>query len=589
MAPAVQSVLVVALIAVIAPWAVFRLKLRIPVAVVEIILGAILGHSGFHLVHSSAVLRFLSLFGLSYIMFLSGLELDLDRLFGRSTGVLSTTVQRFWVVIALWMGLGLVWGKVFLSIGMVHAGWATGIMLASSAPTVLLPALKEKGWIARPFGQWALSVGMVVDFISLMAITVLVAVRHSGNPWHVGLAIALFIPLAIVRKTSPWLRRLWFGIGSESVTGQIGVRGALAIITLFIALAQTLGTVSVLGAFLAGAVVAVIIGSEHEVLETKLEAIGFGYFIPFFFVTLGSGLQLGMASALGHLWLLIGLFFIAIVSISVVIALAVRSQLGARDSWAAASLFGTRLSVTVAGSSILFQAGMISGTLLLAMVIVSIFSSILFPLFFDRLKAPVDMDPSSILLWGREQFVAPLARRLRVMESGVIVVRDMAEVKAMPDTVLQSVAVAFIASGDPRTNEQYAEWLHAKSQSERIIVETSLDHRQAIKELGYIPFVSSLAPIEYLETLIRLPFSNEWLHSRDLPLHELTVTNAQAVGKNLRDLNLPQDTLIVAITRAHEQIIPRGTTTLEVGDVVTVWAPPMRLVGLRHVFQKIIL
>ncbi|CAB1130035.1 membrane protein of unknown function [Candidatus Hydrogenisulfobacillus filiaventi] len=129
---------------------------------------------------------------------------------------------------------------------------------------------------------------MLVDFTSLLA----ASTGPGGHlrPFLVGL---LFLPVLVGRRTRPWLRRLVGLAGQDSVTGQPGVRTFLAVITLFLALAESLGTITVLEAFLAGVLVASLLGEDRETLQGKLDAIGFGYFIPFFFVNLGAQLQLG--------------------------------------------------------------------------------------------------------------------------------------------------------------------------------------------------------------------------------------------------------------------------------------------------------
>lgn len=586
MSTTVESVLVVALIAVLAPWIVFRIRLRLPVAVLEIILGIAFGRSGLGLIHKTSILGFLSLFGLSYIMFLSGLEMDLDRIFGGKPGRDSVKSTHLIRVALVWMAIGLGIGAILSLTGWIKDGWAVGILLASSAPTVLLPTLKELGLLDEPFGQRILTLGLIVDFVSLLSVTVLASTSTPGHHFRLLLVLLLFIPVVLVWRTSRWLRSLWFGIGAESVTGQIGVRGALAIITLFIALAQTLGTITVLGAFLSGAVVSAIIGSEHEVLEHKLDAIGFGYFIPFFFVTMGSTLNIAQLGSSPVVWGLIGIFLVSVGLVSILSTGFLGRGLFHDKAFTAGLLLSTRLSVTVAGSAILYGAHLIAGSVYLAMIVMSVLSSVIFPPLFGRRAPKPSVRRQEVLLIGPDRFVIPLQKRLTESGGTVSVVNHVDHLKSEAAALRQSVGTAVVLSDSRKPRLEWAYRVETLINPDRIIVEVDLDERNTALAKGYVPFVATLATVEFLQSLILLPHSTEFLLASDVPLQEFRVENASVINVRLRDLGLPEDTLILSITRRREQILPRGSTVLRMGDIVTVWCPTGRSLDLRPIFEK---
>lgn len=587
MSATVQSVLVVSLIAVLAPWFVVRSRVRVPVAVLELLLGILFSKNGLDWIQPSPILSFLSLFGLSFIMFLAGLETDLEQLLSPApTAGHSRRLPDLALIAGLWIALGLMLGWGLEAAHWVSSGLAVGIMLASSAPTVLLPALKERQLLDEPFGKRILTVALMVDFSSLLAVTVLASTASSGNHLRLFLVLLLFAPIVVVRRSSGWLRRVWLGLGSESVTGQIGVRGVFAVITLFIALAETLGTITVLGAFLAGTAVSAIIGAEQETLKSKLDTIGFGYFIPFFFITLGTQINVDVVFHDPRIWVLTGLFLAAAIVVSMLPSILFRRMQGWRETAAAGLLLGTRLSVTVAGSAVLFQAKIISQSIYLAMILMSILSSIVFPAVFDLVAPSPRVRRQGVLLLGPDRWIRPLARRLNESGIGVVAGRTYSDVEDRERDLKQETRVALILSDNYRANLDQAATVAHRLTPDRIIVEVSGEQREEAQARGYVPFVPSLATIELLQTLVRLPHSNELLISQDVPLQEVTVSSPAVVNRRLRDLRLPHDTLIIAITRGREQIVPRGTTTLDYGDVVTLWCPQTRLPVIEQLFGK---
>lgn len=170
----ILSILVVSIVALMAPWILLRTKTKIPIAAVEILLGIIFGKSGLAWIRISGPISFLSLFGLSYIMFLYGLETNLDAWVNHDHPGLQHG-RRLGPVLVLWMGLGFIEGFVVLTLHIIPMRIPISLLLASSAPTVLLPTLKERGLVDTNFGQWILSIGLLVDFITLMGVTALAA------------------------------------------------------------------------------------------------------------------------------------------------------------------------------------------------------------------------------------------------------------------------------------------------------------------------------------------------------------------------------------------------------------------------------
>ncbi len=586
MSNTILSILVVSVIALMVPWILLRTRTKIPFAAAEILLGVAFGRSGLGWIRTSAPVSFLSLFGLSYIMFLYGLETNIDSWIKKDQSGLPHS-QWLWPIAIVWLALGFLEGFVFRAAGLVQKGIAVSLLLGSSAPTVLLPTLKERGLVNTSFGQWILSIGLLVDFTSLLGVTALAALNRHGAELRIFLVLLLFVPILITKSTSGFLHKAWFGSGQDSVTGQIGVRGVMMIITLFIALAETLGTVTVLGAFLAGIVVSMIVGRDREILQDKLDALGFGYFIPFFFVTVGANLNLRPAMTSDHVWILTALFLCGITVISLGISPMVSRLFPRRHALAMAALLATRLSVTVAGSLILYQAHIISDTLFIAMIITSVLSAFIFPPIFHWLSPPRPLPRRDVLLIGSRHWTLPISSQMTSDEFRVHTYEDASEVRADLPALGQSIRViALLGAEKWEAHIVCALDLQESLNPEQIIIDVPSEARSQAEDAGLLPFVAALASMQLLETMIRTPLSGLVQHTFWSSMVEMAMTNPQSCNIALKDLKLPEDTLVIGIARQREHIVPRGSTRLQYGDTLTIVCPKARRHEIREIFES---
>lgn len=585
MSNVILSILMVSIVALMAPWILLRTKTKIPVAAVEILLGILFGKSALGWIQVSAPISFLSLFGLSYIMFLYGLETNLEALINQDNPGLQNS-RWLWPVIGLWLSVGFLEGYMLLTLHVIDKMIPISLLLASSAPTVLLPTLKERGLVDTNFGQWILTIGLLVDFTTLMGVTALAALDHRGAVLRIFLVVLMFVPLVIAKTTSRFLHRAWLGNGQDSVTSQIGVRGVMMIITLFIALAETLGTITVLGAFLAGVVVSMVVGKDREILQDKLDTLGFGYFIPFFFVTVGSNLNLRPAIQSDHIWILTASFLLAVVLISMSVSVILRRLFPQRETIAMSTLLATRLSVTVAGSLILFQAHIISQSVYLAMILTSVISAFLFPPVFHHFSPLKPSAKQQIMLVGPSHWVKPIANHLASQDYLVLSYENGTQALANAAIHAQVVRVlALLGSAQWNEHIEWAQQLRNVLNPDYVIVDVPTEARDLAESHGLIPFVAPIASMQLLEMLIRSPASG--LSSQDIwsSILELEVMNTKVANVLLKDLQLPEDTLIIGISRRREHLIPRGSTTLRLGDVITIVCPIPRRREIRQLFE----
>ena len=259
-------------------------RLAIPEIVFQIGLGMLLGPYVFDLAHVDSVVTGLSDLGLTYLIFLAGYELDLQRI--RGAPLRLATVG--WLL-SLAIGLGAAFALV--STGLARDTLVVGLALTTTALGTLLPMLRDAGVLDSPFGALVSAIGTVGEFLPIVVVALLLTKKE---PLLTSLLLVAFIVVAVItvllaaRAQPPKLVSL-LNRHLES-SAQLPVRVSLLFIVLLVLLAATLGLDVLLGAFAAGIVVRLFTASgESKAIRAKLEAIGFGFLIPIFFVV--SGIQ----------------------------------------------------------------------------------------------------------------------------------------------------------------------------------------------------------------------------------------------------------------------------------------------------------
>lgn len=185
----------------------------------------------------------------------------------------------------------------------------------------------------------------------------------------------------------------------QDTTAQIRVRGAVLLLVAFAALAQSLGLEVILGAFIAGLLLGTLDmdrGMNHPLLRTKLEAIGFGFLIPVFFVTSGLRFDLAALTKDSSTIVLVPLFATALLVIRGTPALLARRRLGDRRHTAAAGLLqATSLPFIVASTMIGVEIGTLSAATAAALVAAGLLSVLVYPVLALALLggAPADAAP----------------------------------------------------------------------------------------------------------------------------------------------------------------------------------------------------
>jgi Kef-type K+ transport system membrane component KefB len=375
------NLLIVVAAGVLAPLALgFFPRIRLPAIVLEIVLGIIIGPSVLGWVKPDVPVSVLALIGLAFLLFLSGLEIDVGRLRGP---ILKLTAIGFAVsfVIAIVAGLGLHAG------GFVKSPLFVAIVLAATSLGVIVPVLKDSGNLGSDFGQLLIAAGSIADFGAIILLSLFFSGKGTTSTTGTlillgvfGLVVAL-VGLAIARfehsmSLSRVLQRL------QDTTAQIRVRAAFMLLIAFTALADSVGLETILGAFAAGALLSLIDRDEsmtHPQFRLKLEAVGFGVFIPVFFVTSGVRFDLNALFASASTVARVPLFLLAIYLVRGVPAFVYVRLLGRSRALIAGILQSTSLPFIVAATQIGVQLGVVTRASAAGLVAAGLLSVIISP------------------------------------------------------------------------------------------------------------------------------------------------------------------------------------------------------------------
>ncbi len=384
--------LIVTLLAFFVPLALARLR-AIPTVVGEILAGIIIGPSLLGWIHPDEhTLELLSEIGFAFLMFLAGLEIDftfLRTLSSRKQRLLENPVASGSIIFLLTLLLGLLASLGFYRAEFIPDPWLMTLILSTTSLGIVVPVLKERRLLASRLGQNLLIAALLADFLTMFLITVYVTVHLSGLSFEILLVTLLFVPLAGLYvltnrylKSSRWWRLLEELSGA---TAQIKVRGAFAIMMAFVVLAASLGVELILGAFLGGVLISLISTPADEEVRHKLDAIGYGFFIPLFFIDVGIQFNMQAFVSDSRAWVLFPLMLGAAFAIKLLASLPLRAAFSWRETLAGGALLSARLSLIIAASSIGLRLGLISDAVNASIVLTAAVTASLSPLIFNLL------------------------------------------------------------------------------------------------------------------------------------------------------------------------------------------------------------
>jgi Kef-type K+ transport system membrane component KefB len=356
-------------------------KFAIPVVVLELLLGIVIGPEVLELAKVDPFSTFFGNLGLGMLFFFAGYEIDFDRIKG------SPLIRggAGWLI-----SLALAYGIVGLltASDVVVSDLYTGSAIATTAIGTLIPILSDAGEMRTKFGTYLLAAGAVGEFGPILIVTLLLSTTH---PLHEALILIAFVAGAValgifsVRTAYrgwPALERTF-----ES-SSQLAVRLAVVLVFGLVALASQLGLDLLLGGFVAGMITRVALrGHELAIFESKLNAVGYGFLIPFFFVTSGMAFNLDVLVSDPTALLKLPMFAALFLVVRGVPALVLyRDKFDRRDRSALGVLCATELPLVVAITTLALKLGEMRASTASALVGAAIISTLVYPLIGLRLR-----------------------------------------------------------------------------------------------------------------------------------------------------------------------------------------------------------
>jgi Kef-type K+ transport system membrane component KefB len=412
------SAAVITAVALFVPLAIHATRLPVPEIVVQIVVGIVVGPQVLGWASVDVPVKVLSLIGLGFLLLLAGLEIDFNRLRGQ---VLSRTLVGF----VLSFGAAVIVGFGLSAGGLVRSPLLIAVTLSATSLGIILPILKDAGQVDTAFGQVVIAGASIAEVAPIVLLSVLFSARAGGlvSPLallgaFLGFVGAVGAIIAGVERSGRLTHAL---LALQETTAEIRVRGALALLMLFASLATRFGLEAILGAFLAGATLKILDRDEaatHTLFHLKLRAIGFGVFVPFFFVS--TGMSLDVRALVDHPATLarVPIFLAALLIVRAAPAVLYRPFAERRKQLIAAGLMqATSLSIPVVAGSIGVALGLISASNYTALVAAGLLSVLIFPLVALKLLAVPS--PSVVTRPG-----GPTDQNVRLMMPDGTVTRD---------------------------------------------------------------------------------------------------------------------------------------------------------------------
>lgn len=589
------SLLVVLALAFFVPLLINRFK-ALPVVVGEIIAGLIFAQLGFLDPSESSTLTLFSNIGLAFLMFLAGLEINIPSLFNNSRD--RDKKQRLslpalvMIIYLLTLILGGAGSYLLTEWGMTGNIFLLTFIFGATSLGVVLPVLKKRGMLHSKSGQAIFIGSTVADLFTVILLTIYILfTQHGLNIKILSFLLILILFLVVARIGTkffkiPKVLKIFDELSHATV--QIKVRGAFVILLIFVVLAESLGVELILGAFLAGMLVGLFKSPQDDNLVHKLEAFGFGLFIPIFFIVTGANLNIQELIENPQNLIFLPVLFVISILVKLIPALLLKSRIGWRSSIAAGFLLNTHLSIEVAIAVIGEQLGLLTPATSAVIIVFAVLTVILMPIIFNVIQPATAKEAGYLtrLIYGWENNLARnVAQQLKAHGDRVkIVVSGIDDEKsvlsegydplplAQIKTFADEIDTAIILSGDDTKNLEISRKVQEAHILHVIALVNEPGNLDEFKHSGIQVFSPALYRSSMITLMARNPSIFNLLSSTsdDRDLMELTLRNSILAGQRIRDLILPGDSLILSIKRYNEILIPHGSTRLELNDQVSI-------------------
>ncbi len=566
----------------------------IPSVALEIIVGLAIGQSGLHLVVTSdPIMEFLSYFGLIYLMFLGGLESEFDfkglksKDFVRSPTFIAVLIFILTLLFSYLFSVFLI--KTFHS---AKDPLYLTLIFSTTSVAIVFPTLKARLDIKKVYKQTLTTSAIIADFATLIMITVFAIMKERENGIKeiavmFGIFLFAFLLKILISLAS---KNRWVGKAVNMLKHkshiQIGIRGSFAILFVFLFLAEKLGVEIILGSFIAGILISKIVKTEAEIMQLKLDAMGYGFFIPFFFIYQGAKAEIPIFTKEGILFVIsviLGSFLIKILA-----SFPLKLRFSFREMLAGGFLLSGRLSLIIAASIIGLKLGIIDQQINSAIILLAAFSCVTSPTLFSLIeKQKFTPKLSRILVVGGGRVGSNIAKRLTEKRKSVVLIeknrekceklkhRCIAKIyccDALSLNVWRKINptykdTALLVTNSDEINLKVASLLQDEFGVYKIFArDNDPENRELFKKNNVTPIVYTEQLIKTIENAIENPTTFELLNGTEKIITEKTINNL--ANKSIRQSGIDSVLEIILIKRKGEWLYPSYDFVLKKGDVI---------------------
>ncbi|WP_268913934.1 cation:proton antiporter family protein [Lentilactobacillus sp. SPB1-3] len=592
------SLVLILLAALIIPLVMAKYRVTfLPTAVVEIIVGIILGPSLLNLIHSNSTLNLLQNVGVIVLLFLSGMEIDFS-LFKKRRNNLSVLEQRdkqseskySVVFLAVLSYASIVLMSVILAIiisqlGLFKDVYLTSILFMTVSLGIVIAALKENELLSKPFGQTILLIAALGEVVPMVGLTFYAATYGDNTKSLWLLLLILLVAAGLFWRFKSFFRM--FDRINKSTT-QLDVRLAFFMIVTLVTVAESVGAEGILGAFLAGIVIKLL--DPHEETKVRLDSIGYGFFIPIFFIMSGVGLNLRSLLQNPQILMMIPVLFIGYVLSKSLLVLVLKLRFKTANAVAGTSMSVTTITVVLAVLQVATHLRRITAQQSGAFLLAAIITCVLGPFIFNKLYSAEqeDLRKTRVHIIGTNLTTVPVAQQLskgwydvmmftetplnyRAFNSEVSVkLLDNLETGYLMKSGVFDTDVLVISKINSNKNYEIAKAAKAYG-VRRVIVRFEdrdiLNQRQDnLASLGIELYNTPDVNISVLRSLIETPATMQLLNSTDTSVYEVTLRNRKYTDIQVRNLPFIDRVTITQIFRDKRFIRPTGGTSLKKND-----------------------
>ncbi|WP_258105603.1 cation:proton antiporter [Marinoscillum sp. MHG1-6] len=590
---------------------------KLPSVIVEIIIGVLVGPFALDLIDETPYMDFLAITGFLFLIFLAGLEVDVSKIIAsiprkrpRVIDLVSNSMLLAIFIYAMSLALAYPFALImnqFIEIDLIFYI----ILLPTAAIGIIVPIIKADGQMARKYGQTLLMEGAIATIMSIILISIYSGVLKKGFQIELLLFTVIFIVFMLTYMVGKRLmkqrnfQKLLYTL--EHAASQIRVRGAVALLLLFIIIAHLIETELIMGAFFAGTALSLFMSKKRSALMFKLDGMSYGFFIPIFFIMVGVNLDLSALSefraSVPFILTLAGGFFVT----QIIPAFIMAKVFGWKKALAGGILLSARLGETIATAQIGLSLGVITSADNAAIVTASIITSIISPLAYN-LFSQEKYTHFDIYILGGSRVSRFLSERFKMHGLSCITIiqreevipdfekkgLDFRHVEKLDGSVIQKLSIRtndlfIILTESDKLNVELTSFLKDELHHSKIIT-----HKQpktkvmanAHEDMKLVDMDEIMA--NHVEDMIVRPDSISMLNKSfgDYRVEEIQITKGDVHRKMVKEIAFPPSGSLVLQKRNGEIFVPHGDTHLLNGDVLTVIGNATALAEFRTILEK---